>query len=56
MEINENQKAVSKNLRNTLNADTQWDSDNPNERRDAIKLRVAQNWVNINYLHYVIES
>lgn len=42
MEINENQKAVSKNLRNTLNADTQWDSDNPNERRDAIKLRVAQ--------------
>lgn len=42
MEINENQKAVSKNLRNTLNADTQWDSDNPNEKRDAIKLRVAQ--------------
>lgn len=42
MEINENQKAVSKNLRNTLNADMQWDSDNPSERREAIKLKIAQ--------------
>lgn len=42
MEINENQKSVSKNLRNTLNADTQWDSDSLNEKREAIKLRIAQ--------------
>lgn len=42
MEINENQKPVSKNLRNTLNADTQWDSDSPADQRDAIRLRIAQ--------------
>ena len=42
MEINENQKAVSKNLRNTLNADLLWVSDNPIERRDALRSRIAQ--------------
>ncbi len=42
MEINENQKAVSKNLRNTLNADLLWVSDNPSERREAIRSRLAQ--------------
>ncbi len=42
MEINENQKAVSKNLRNTLNADLLWLSDKPHEKREAIRSRLAQ--------------
>ena len=42
MEINENQKAVSKNLRNTLNADLLWDSEDLNEQRRAIKLQIAK--------------
>lgn len=42
MQINENQKAVSKNLRNTLNADMLWVSPKESERRDALKLRIAQ--------------
>ena len=42
MEINENQKAVSKNLRNTLNADLLWVSDNPSEQREALRSRLAQ--------------
>lgn len=42
MEINENQKAVSKNLRNTLNADILWDSENYNEQRKALRLQIAQ--------------
>ena len=42
MEINENQKAVSKNLRNTLNADLLWVSDNPVKRREALRSRIAQ--------------
>ena len=42
MEINENQKAVSKNLRNTLNADLLWVSENPSERREALRSRIAQ--------------
>lgn len=42
MEINENQKAVSKNLRNTLNADLLWVSEDPSERREALRLRIAQ--------------
>lgn len=42
MEINENQKAVSKNLRNTLNADLLWVSDNPTEKREALRSRIAQ--------------
>lgn len=41
MEINENQKAVSKNLRNTLNSDLLWDSKNLNERVKALKLQLA---------------
>ncbi len=42
MEINENQKAVPKNLRHTLNADLQWDSDSQAERINALKLQIAQ--------------
>lgn len=42
MEINENQKAVSKNLRNTLNSDLLWSSTNLNEQRKALKLQLAQ--------------
>ena len=42
MQINENQKAVPKNLRNTLNADLLWDSENLQEQIKALKLRIAQ--------------
>lgn len=42
MEINENQKAVPKNLRHTLNADLQWDSDFVRDRVNALKLTIAQ--------------
>ncbi len=42
MEINENQKAVPKNLRHTLNADLQWDSESQVERLNALKLQIAQ--------------
>ena len=42
MEINENQKSVSKNLRNTLNADMLWDSTKESEKRDALRLKIAQ--------------
>lgn len=42
MEINENQKAVSKNLRNTLNADMLWVSPKESDRRDALRLKIAQ--------------
>lgn len=42
MQINENQQAVPKNLRNTLNADLLWDSPDMNQRVRALKLRVAQ--------------
>lgn len=42
MQINENQKAVPKNLRNTLNADLLWDSDDLREQSRALSLRVAQ--------------
>lgn len=42
MEINENQKAVPKNLRNTLNADLLWDSDDLRERAKALRLQIAQ--------------
>ncbi|MFG1938855.1 DGQHR domain-containing protein [Micromonospora tulbaghiae] len=42
MQINENQQAVPKNLRNTLNADLLWDSDDLRERSKALKLRIAQ--------------
>ena len=42
MQINENQQAVPKNLRNTLNADLLWDSDDLREQVRALKLRIAQ--------------
>ena len=45
MEINENQKAVSKNLKHTLDADLKWDSDNLKERGEGIKSSCAKNWV-----------
>lgn len=42
MEINENQKAVPKNLRNTLNADLLWGDEDLSLRAKALRLRVAQ--------------
>ncbi|MFC7598018.1 DGQHR domain-containing protein [Terrabacter sp. GCM10028922] len=42
MQINENQQAVPKNLRNTLNADLLWESDDLRESNRALKLRAAQ--------------
>ncbi|MEX1264100.1 MAG: DGQHR domain-containing protein [Actinomycetota bacterium] len=44
MEINENQQAVPKNLRNTLNADLLWDSKDLREQSRALKLRMAQHF------------
>ena len=42
MDINENQKAVDKNLRVVLNADLLWDSENYNEQRQALRSKIAQ--------------
>ncbi|MFH2047966.1 MAG: DGQHR domain-containing protein [bacterium] len=42
MQINENQKSVNKNLRNTLNADLLWGSNDLSEAIKALKLRIAQ--------------
>lgn len=42
MDINENQKAVPKTLRVTLNADMLWESNDFNERRQALRSKVAQ--------------
>lgn len=42
MEINENQKSVSKNLQNTLNADLLWTSEDWNKQRKALRLNIAQ--------------
>lgn len=42
MQINENQKSVSKTLRNTLNVDRLWNSNDLNEAIKAVKLRIAQ--------------
>jgi DNA sulfur modification protein DndB len=42
MQINENQQAVPKNLRNTLNADLLWASDDYKQRARALRLRIAQ--------------
>ncbi|SEA60747.1 DNA sulfur modification protein DndB [Eubacterium aggregans] len=42
MDINENQKAVSKTLRVTLNSDMLWDSKNGNEKREALRSKIAQ--------------
>ncbi|MCF2497639.1 DGQHR domain-containing protein [Dyadobacter chenhuakuii] len=41
MQINENQKAVSKDLRNTLDADLLWDSDSYLDQLKALKSRLA---------------
>ncbi|MFA5571057.1 MAG: DGQHR domain-containing protein [Sphaerochaetaceae bacterium] len=41
MQINENQKAVPKNLRNTLNADLLWEDKDKNNQREALRLRIA---------------
>lgn len=42
MDINENQKSVPKTLRVTLNADMLWESIDYNERRQALRSKVAQ--------------
>ena len=42
MDINENQKAVSKTLRVTLNSDMLWDAQNFNDRREALRSKIAQ--------------
>ena len=42
MDINENQKAVPKNLRNTLDSDLLWNSDDFNAQRKALSSRIAQ--------------
>lgn len=42
MQINENQQAVPKNLRNTLNADLLYESSDMREQLRALRLRVAQ--------------
>jgi DNA sulfur modification protein DndB len=42
MQINENQQAVPKNLRNTLNADLLYDSKDLREQTKALKLHIAQ--------------
>ncbi len=42
MDINENQKAVPKTLRVTLNADMLWESDDYNERRQALRSKISQ--------------
>jgi DNA sulfur modification protein DndB len=41
MQINENQKAVPKNLRNTLNSDLLWTSDSLIEQMKALKSRIS---------------
>lgn len=42
MEINENQKAVPKNIRNMLNSDLLWDSKSLEDQREAIRARVSR--------------
>ena len=42
MEINENQKSVSKSLRNTLNIDLLWASKDAKKRKEALMLKVAE--------------
>ena len=42
MDINENQKPVSKTLRNILNIDLNWTSDNLSKRREAVILNISQ--------------
>lgn len=43
MQINENQKAVSKDLRNTLDADLLWDSDSYLDKIKALKSKIGIN-------------
>lgn len=42
MDINENQKSVSKSLRATLSSTMLWDSVNPDEQRTALTSKIAQ--------------
>ena len=42
MDINENQKAVPKSLRVTLNADMLWESPDLGEQRQALRSKIAQ--------------
>jgi DNA sulfur modification protein DndB len=42
MDINENQKAVPKTLRVTLNADLLWDSTDMTEQQQALRSKIAQ--------------
>lgn len=42
MDINENQKAVPKSLRVTLNADMLWESSDYSEQRQALRSKIAQ--------------
>ncbi len=42
MDINENQKAVPKSLRVTLNADMLWESNDFSEQRQALRSKIAQ--------------
>lgn len=42
MDINENQKKVSKDLRNTLNIDLLWESDIPAQRNTSLILYIAE--------------
>lgn len=42
MDINENQKSVSKTLRVTLNSDMLWDAPDYNDRREALRSKIAQ--------------
>lgn len=42
MDINENQKRVSKSLRNTLNIDLLWKANNPKQRTEALMLKLAE--------------
>lgn len=42
MDINENQKSVSKTLRVTLSSDMLWDSPDYNDRMEALRSKIAQ--------------
>lgn len=42
MDINENQKAVPKNLRNTLDEDLKYESEDPKERREGLALKISR--------------
>lgn len=42
MDINENQKAVPKNLRNTLDEDLKYESKDPKEMREGLALKISR--------------